>query len=285
MPSRRFDDRQENDIGCLYRAGRSEGQIARLFGTSPTTVRAALRRVNVATRSQQQAVRLNAYALNREAFKEPLTPMAEYWSGFLMADGRVTDNGTIVLRLQQRDRRHIEKFRAFLGSEAPIYFEAATRSVGITVCSREMADDLGELGIIPRKLLISRACDSLADSPHFWRGMFDGDGHIVWSTIQLFGGMPLLEQWLSFARKFGQQPTVARNRRELFVASSHGNAMRDLVGRLYRGAPDEARLDRKFPMATRLFRTNPGSRYEIRQQGEYQEMLAAGQQCFFETLE
>jgi hypothetical protein len=68
----------------------------------------------------------------------------------------------------------------------------------------------------------------------------------------------------------------------LFQASSNGNAMRDLASRLYRGAPEEARLDRKFPMATRLFRTMPGPPSEIRKQGEYQDMLEAGQLCFFE---
>jgi hypothetical protein len=282
MSPRLFDDRQEADIGRLYRDGSSTRDIATLFETNHTTVRNVLRRTAVTARRHQRAVRLKAYALNREAFRAPLTPIAEYWSGFLMADGCIRDDGAIALRLQQRDRRHIEKFRSFLGSEAPIYAETAKKAVGITVCSRELADDLFKLGITPRKSLVSRACDSLAGSPAFWRGMFDGDGHIDWHVIWLVGGITLLEQWRSFARQFGQQPSLRRKLGRLFQASSNGNAMRDLASRLYRGAPEEARLDRKFPMATRLFRTMPGPPSEIRKQGEYQDMLEAGQLCFFE---
>jgi hypothetical protein len=200
-----------------------------------------------------------------------------------MADGCISDKGKIVLRLQQRDRRHIEKFRAFLGSEEPIYIEARTKSVGITICSREMSDDLAELGIIPRKSLISQACDSLAESKEFWRGMFDGDGHIRWNTMRLVGGITLLEQWRTFARQFGRQPALRRNAGELFEARSHGNIMRELASRLYRGAPEEARLDRKYQIAARMFRIKAGPRHEIRQQREYQEMLDAGQLCFFEN--
>jgi hypothetical protein len=285
MPPRLFDDCQEADIGYLYRDGLSTPQIARLFGAGRSTILGVLKRNNAPIRSVQQAARLNAYALNREAFKEPLTPIAKYWAGFLMADGCVTDAGVIVLNLQQRDHGHIEKFRSFVGSEAPTVTYVTTKSVGIRFCSREMADDLAELGIIPRKSLVSQACASLVDSPEFWRGMFDGDGHVSAMTMRLAGGVPILEQWRRFARQFCRQPSLLRNSGRLFEAMSHGNDMRYLITVLYRDAPEEARLDRKFPVAMRMMRIKAGRPHEIGQQRAYQEMLDAGQLCFFETKE
>ncbi len=40
---------------------------------------------------------------------------AWYWMGFLGADGCVSDQGMVYLRLQERDRAHVEALRTFVG--------------------------------------------------------------------------------------------------------------------------------------------------------------------------
>lgn len=109
-----------------------------------------------------------------------------YWVGFLAADGCVSDQGDIYLRLAQRDREHLEHLRAFVGAGA--VGRNAGRISGphkgsfcLTFRSRPIAADLLRLGgITPRKTLTYDPGPRAAAEPAFWLGLLDGDGTAYW---------------------------------------------------------------------------------------------------------
>lgn len=102
-----------------------------------------------------------------------------YWLGFLYADGYVGKNGYIELGLQARDKKHVEKFSAFINSNAKISYREDTNSYRICFTNRHMNKRLNELGVIPNKSLqLTKIPNELTLelTKHFARGFIDGDG-------------------------------------------------------------------------------------------------------------
>jgi NUMOD3 motif len=69
------------------------------------------------------------YTLNESVFDNP-NEEANYWIGFLMADGNVyIDNGlpNIRLALAEKDVEHLEKYRKFMGSSHPFLYNEIHR--------------------------------------------------------------------------------------------------------------------------------------------------------------
>jgi hypothetical protein len=255
MPPRLFNHDDEIEIARLYlQEGWSTPELASKYNTNHRTILNVLDRRRVKRRPILDALRLQAYRLDRLAFRRPLTSAAEYWTGFLMADGCVTDQGALLLRLQLRDEDHVRKFRRFMHAQAPIYYERKTRAVGIAICSREVCGDLMDLGVTPRKSLVGICDPDLTDSAAFWRGMIDGDGHIGPNILHLVGGQIMLEQWCNFARLIGRAPRMRRRSGNLFQASCHGDTMRELLGILYMGSEKALRLERKYNAASNHWR-------------------------------
>lgn len=125
-----------------------------------------------------------------------------YWLGFLMADGCIINNDikkTIkmytCLSLSHVDKDHILKFKQHIKSDATVYEYKTkehyingvkvwpSRICGIKVGSNKIAQDLINLGCVPRKSLIlkfpteKQVPNYLIN--HFIRGYFDGDGTIT----------------------------------------------------------------------------------------------------------
>ena len=259
---RLFSNQTEREIVRQYREGRSTLAIGRDYDTSPNTISGILERRGCDRRTTSESAA--RYNVNREAFLPPLSSSAEYWAGFLMADGCVTDQGALRLCLQQRDRPHVEKFRAFMESEHPIFSVKQAKAVGILIGSKDLCQALVKLGVTPRKSLVSRAHDSVADSRHFWRGMIDGDGHIRLQSLSLTGGQDLLNQWLGFETRCGCKPQVIRRvKRELFRSECYGSTRVKMLDILYRDTSPEHRLDRKFEAASDALRTAELERKQI----------------------
>lgn len=97
-----------------------------------------------------------------------------------MADGSVSDGGTIRLVLNSRDNVQLRRFYAFMGCpDRPLSRSGTTCSVA-TVTSREVATDLAKWGIVPRKTYVNpNIPETLAKNAAFWLGLLDGDGTIT----------------------------------------------------------------------------------------------------------
>jgi hypothetical protein len=123
------------------------------------------------------------YTLNENYFDSIDTPEQAYWLGFFTADGCVmgTPYNTIRLSLKKSDKDHVQLFRDTLGSNNLLqYRESDTgNTVGVGWGSVYMVKSLERLGVTPRKSLTAEPWSGPEGlMPHYWRGLFDGDGTI-----------------------------------------------------------------------------------------------------------
>lgn len=126
----------------------------------------------------------DAYALNETYFDEITTEDQAYWLGFLVADGGIIRSGskTYSLRLELAaiDGEHVARFSEAIGSAKPLATRSkGTGSIVAVIDSWRMVESLERLGVTTRKSLTAEPWDGPAHlMPHYWRGMFDGDGTI-----------------------------------------------------------------------------------------------------------
>ena len=124
------------------------------------------------------------YSLNETYFDSIETPEQAYWLGFFTADGGVMKKPyyTIRLALKESDRDHVQLFcDALGGSGHPIRRRESDtgNTVAVTICSRYMVESLERLGVTSCKSLTAKPWSGPEDlMPHYWRGLFDGDGTI-----------------------------------------------------------------------------------------------------------
>jgi len=114
-------------------------------------------------------------------FEKIDTEEKAYWLGFLYADGSVgSKEDKIELGLAEKDLKHIEKFKSFMGVQNKISYRAGSKSYRLSFRSKNCKADLIDKGCVPRKSLIL-VWPTYEQVPkelmrHFIRGYFDGDG-------------------------------------------------------------------------------------------------------------
>ena len=114
-------------------------------------------------------------------FEQIDTEEKAYWLGFLYADGSVSSKeDKIELGLAEKDLRHIEKFRDFMGISNKISYRDKTRSYRMSFRSEKCKQDLINKGCTPKKsLILDFPTENQVPKElirHFIRGYFDGDG-------------------------------------------------------------------------------------------------------------
>jgi len=243
----------------LYMSGESIPQIGQRLQVSPTTINHWLRRRSVVLQGPRETS--TRRQLRHDAFDE-LTPDEAYWIGLLFADGSVTSrgkSGTVQLRVSERDREHLVKLRAFLGSTHAISAEPAGHygrylskpSVRFSVQSGRLAQWLLSLGRYegPIDSTLSRSRD-------FWRGVVDGDGSLGllangYAYFGLVGSRRLLEAFLAFLKSngLGARMTI-RPDKTIFQVATAGHIAEEIVSFLYKNAV--VGLDRKTASAEKI---------------------------------
>lgn len=111
-----------------------------------------------------------------------------YWLGFLAADGNIKDKtNALTFVLKESDRCAIEQFKKDLKFSGTIYTRVSKAKnkfypcCGITICSKQIKEDLSHFNIISRKSLLG--CSFISTIPEEYKKsfvvrFFDGDGHI-----------------------------------------------------------------------------------------------------------
>lgn len=144
---------------------------------------------NISKYKEKMSHAFHHYNLDEHVFDVIDSEEKAYWLGFLMADGyNHANKSAICLRLNAIDTEILEKFRAFLKSDAPIYnFRRQTAYSSkendykeVRVNSVHLSKRLAELGCVQRKTYILEFPSFIPDNlmNHFIRGYFDGDGCI-----------------------------------------------------------------------------------------------------------
>ncbi len=178
---------QERDAVDLYESGISTLAIGSHFGCNPQTISNILQRRGIALRAPGGFRRL---PVREDAFDVP-TREALYWAGMIATDGCVTGTGGVVdevkLSLKLDDYDTVASLKSFLGLGHKIGLSSCRHPTDPTrwhdrctvrVRSVRLVDALSIYGIVARKTSILAATGIAEDSIDFFRGAFDGDGHV-----------------------------------------------------------------------------------------------------------
>ncbi|SHJ83986.1 hypothetical protein SAMN02745163_02673 [Clostridium cavendishii DSM 21758] len=128
---------------------------------------------------------MSKYIQDNSYFEKIDTERKAYWLGFLYADGCVFEKGEknkkIIIQLHPDDKNVLEEFLKDINSNRPICVDKKGY-IFIGISSTKMANDLINLGCIPRKSLVLKFPneDMIPKNliNHFVRGYMDGDGCI-----------------------------------------------------------------------------------------------------------
>ena len=128
------------------------------------------------------------YTINHDFFKFWSHEMA-YILGFFFSDGNVSSNKRCVsLHLNSKDHYILEEISEIMSSNRPI--SRYNDSSHLRLDSKKLAEDLIELGCVPRKSKILKFPKiKKGQLSHFLRGYFDGDGSINFNkpnTIKIY---------------------------------------------------------------------------------------------------
>jgi hypothetical protein len=246
-----------------YMAGVDARTLGRRHGVSGTAIGGLLRRRGVPIRGAGFASR--RYSVNASAFRDMDDNDTQYWLGFLTADGMLKTNerGQYELRvvLSHRDVSHLELFRAFLKSSSPIKevavcgYPGSTAARRISVYSDELGRSMEAIGFA-KDSLNRVAPASVAFSPHFWRGVVDGDGWIGFhrsggARMDLVGGRELMTQFSRFVAEVAPRSAVmpCPHKSIYRVGLSYGTAFA-VIASLY--GDHGVSLKRKQEVASRI---------------------------------
>jgi hypothetical protein len=242
-------------IMALYAEGNSTRAIGAMLGHGKSTVNAVIVRHGGEIRQQVGVDR-------PDFFDQIATPEQAYWLGFLSADGCVVatsehpEGSHLSVRLAARDKGHLTKLKAALGAHASVLdgvskgFGKPSPSANINVGSRRLTDALIALGIGPRKSATIEPWNGPADlMPHFWHGLFDGDGSLARKSPTLFtaflcGSEPCVRGFAAWATGIcGTAATPYFKTGCWYVSISGRYQVPKLVRAMYADAP--VSLDRK----------------------------------------
>lgn len=127
------------------------------------------------------------YNLNESSFSKIDNEEKAYWLGFLSGDGIITEN-KIRLRLANKDKEHLKKFKEFVQWTGKDYYYKPTNSLEVGFRSLKAIHDLAHYYVTSRKTLRVKFPNILKSlERHFIRGVFDADGCIC-RTIRVSRG-------------------------------------------------------------------------------------------------
>lgn len=145
--------------------------------------------------SRAHVLGLKYYTYNANYFETIDTEEKAYWLGFIYTDGYVTTNNRWGIELSIDDYEHLEKINQALDSNISIqvrrrpakeyngYAMKENVNCSIMYRNKKMYDDLVDKGVIPNKThsLVFPSQDIVPPHllRHFIRGLFDGDGSLV----------------------------------------------------------------------------------------------------------
>lgn len=250
---------QHEDVLRLYNKGYSLAHIGQIYNCAPNTVRRHILLAGGTCRTLSAA--LKQYELNESVFDDITKSDAQYWVGFILADGCIHEElgvpVKLTIELQKQDEPHLHKFNKFIQTSKPVYQLKRTGGVRVEVRSKQIAAKLGNVGVTPRKSATAKASVYLSQQVDFWRGVVDGDGGMTISnnkpSLYLSGTPHIINQFREFVNNvlhidtkstpYTTSPTFSTISYSGYVAVQVSHA-------LYHNS--SVCLDRKYAMYIRL---------------------------------
>jgi lambda repressor-like predicted transcriptional regulator len=273
-------------IAALTEAGHSAREIGRMLGHSKSTI------CNIIERSNTEPVQRWRGCERPDFFEQIDTPEKAYWLGFISADGCIVataalpEGSHLNLKLAIRDKGHLVKLKEALGVYVAVRsglhngFGKIMGYAELNVRSGRITESLITLGITPRKSATLEPWDGPADlMPHYWRGLFDGDGSMAIKgpglyTAFLCGSEACVRGFRAWAHEICGTNATPYFRDGCWYVSIGGRyQVPKLVRALYENAP--VSLDRKQAIADAILaneqprkKPGPASRFATGEERE-----------------
>lgn len=196
---------------------------------------------------------VNRYALNtKSTIFQDKNEETLYWGGIMASDGNV-HKSAVSVGLKESDVGHLYKLKEWLGAETKIYHKAKTKSYCFRVKNQRICEDLLEYGVTPNKSLTYDPPSFCEQSPDFWRGMIDGDGHIGKKRpiISLFGTKMACDSFRRFVKAFCNSEANTCKHNNIFTIRYSGKYAIQIMQKLYGNNP-KFYLDRKYELANKF---------------------------------
>jgi len=165
----------------------------------------------------------------------------------------------VSLSLAEVDADHVQLFVRATGSDMPVRSDFRKQAY-VMLHSRRLVESLERVGVGPRKSATAEPWTGPADlMPHYWRGLFDGDGCIhrakrsrtSWTLTQA-GSMACVNGFAEWAASVcGTRSKPIHVKGGCWHVAIGGSYMpQNLAAALYRDAP--VALPRKLRLASEL---------------------------------
>ena len=272
MPNKIIPQEHRDAMVAAYLAGATAEEAAAQFGYSYMACIFALKQRGIKPRGRSETHR--RYAVDETFFDVIDAEAKAYWLGFLTADGTIGDD-YVRLGLQERDIDHLYKFAASLHSDHPVVLKESAllgkvyHAGEVHMGSMRLAAALKRLGVGERKSFAVSPCEQVPAGllPHYWRGIFDGDGTITlaWArrfgaikwTVSLVGNKEIVSGFETFVRqRTGWETRVDLDKpgSRIFKVRYSGVALpQAILSVLYRDAT--IFLERKYRLACDVMNT------------------------------
>ena len=190
-----------------------------------------------------------------------------YWIGFITADGNISKNFlSLTIQLKGEDRGHLEKFKKFICSDAPIkevYTTQGHLSYKITINSKELCVYLNDFyNVFPNKSLKMVFPDNIPKEyiKDYIRGFFDGDGSIYFTrkgqpTFSLSSGTKTFLETIK--EKLDLDNVVNYSGQVWRISVTGVKIATKILNFLYEGSSEFNRLDRKYNRYLSIFNADP----------------------------
>lgn len=181
----------KNLVAEQYKSGMTMQEIADEQGVTASAIKLYLNEQNIQRRTRNEHYNPN---LKHNYFSEIDTERKAYFLGFLITDGCVCRPNpknnrmypSIEMQLHHQDSYILQEFLDDVGSSAHIVHNLTRNHDKISFVSSQMAHDLKQYGVVPRKTW-ETYLPVLKDKsmmPHLVRGLIDGNGWISCYTCK-----------------------------------------------------------------------------------------------------
>lgn len=159
----------------LAEDGCSQTEIAKRLEVTPKTIYNWCKRDGI--KLTKKTNRKNLFDI--DFFEEIDSEVKSYILGFAMADGFIqSGNKGLSFTLAEKDRSQLENIAKAMGFPGEIR-KAKRNRCTLNLCSKKMANDLSEYGVVKNKtetMFLPDIDDKF--KRHLIRGYFDGDGYV-----------------------------------------------------------------------------------------------------------
>lgn len=259
---KKYSDAQILEWHEHYKKLESMDKVGKIYGINKGVIRSCFNRLGLGIINRRRNYNRSFFSID--------TPESFYWAGFIAADGCVSGKKSkyISITLAKKDHDHLEKF------VKAIEFDRKLKKTSISLCSKEMFNDLARFNIVPRKTKIYTFPEWLVNHPlvnHFMRGYFDGDGSIYYSlkkpgfrsklSVAICGTKAFLTIFRNMlSEECGTNRSIkVRKTKGIYALEYCGNNnIIKIRNFLYSNSTESIRMDRKYNMAFNDWIDNKG---------------------------